>query len=223
MKRILILLLVLATGTFANGSTPQKKAIGEFLRMSRGDTTFCELTGVVSRIRNYERSRLFLTDATGTVFIYGVSDADGNGIPAYDVRKGDTLTLRGWHYVYKGVIEIRNARYVSHKKGPGHDSVPKFDELDKDPVFQGGGLKEFGAWISSHIKRPAGVTATGEVRLKFVIGFNGAVLEPEIVKGLEPALNAEVLRVARKAPKWKPGLVNNKPVRVTYTVNVKID
>ena len=39
-------------------------------------------------------------------------------------------------------------------------------------------------------------------------------------KGVFPSLDAEAVRVVKSSPKWKPGIKNGKPVRVTYTLPV---
>jgi len=198
--------------------TPVKKTVGQFLGMSDSDTTYCELTGVVNRIRNNEKGNLYIDDGTGVVLIYGVEDSEGRRIIALDVRKGDTLTVRGRRTVYDGrVIEMKNALYVSHSEGPDHANVKRKDEIDQDPTFRGKGISKFSDWVSKHLKYPdeaRNAHADGEVIYQFVVGYDGSVQEVQIVKGAHPALNAEVLRVVKKSPKWKPGKVDGHPVRV---------
>ena len=43
---------VCAAAPSASAQAPVKKTVGQFLNMSDSDTTWCELTGVVNRIRN---------------------------------------------------------------------------------------------------------------------------------------------------------------------------
>lgn len=88
-----ILMMVMAAGWAASAVTPAvtavvppavtatpdrpaavKKTVKEFLKMSKRDSTFCELTGVVTKVRSYDRGKLFLDDGTGSVLIYGVVD-----------------------------------------------------------------------------------------------------------------------------------------------------
>lgn len=210
----------------AAGYTPAtKKTVAQFLKMSNRDTTVCELTGVVSRVRNYERGRLFLDDGTGSVLIYNVYDAvNKRHFPETDVREGDTLTVIGKRFVYDGrVIEMKNALYLTHKEGPDHKSVIKRDRLDKEPSFRGKGTEEFSKWVSAHLKYPKAARdayGDGTVIVKFIVGMDGSILEPTIVQGSHKALNEEVIRVLKKAPKWKPGEVDNHPVRVNMTMPV---
>ena len=224
-KRLTVILsAIFCRNGFSAGGSSAKKSVDEFLRMSNTDTTFCELTGVVSRIRNHERSLLFIDDGTGSALIYGLRDAKGQGVLALDIRQGDTLTVWGRRFLYDGrVIEMKNALYVRHSYGPDHDNVPKEDELDREPTFRGKGPQEFSKWVSAHLKYPKEARdaySDGMVLVKFVVGRNGGVQEVEILKGSHPALNEEALRVVRKSPKWKPGMVDGHIVMKEFKLPI---
>ena len=54
----------------------------------------------------------------------------------------------------------------------------------------------------------------------FIVNKDGGIVEPEVIKGVNPSLDKEALRVISGMPKWKPGSQRGKPVRVKYTVPV---
>lgn len=224
MKRLIISIATCAIlAISAAAGTPVRKTVSEFLAMSSSDTTLCELKGVVERVRNYNHGNLYLNDGTGSVLIYGV--INGNlTFPQTDVRQGDTLTVSGRRFVYDGrVIEMKNARYVSHAEGPNHENVGKVDNLDRNPKFKGGNLSDFSKWVSSRLVYPAeaiAACAEGKVLVRFVVGRDGKIYEPSIIESPHPALGAEAVRVISKSPKWTAGMVDNKPVRVSYTMPV---
>jgi len=231
MKRIIfvslcaIVLFVAEAQAGTRYQNPVRKTVAEFLKMADSDTTFCELTGVVTRVRNYRKGNLFIDDGTGNVLIYGVYDAKNHRyFPETDVRTGDTLTVRGRRFVYDGrVIEMKNALYVGHIEGPDHANVKKVDDLDKAPTFKGKGPEAFSKWVTAHLKYPDKARkayADGTVVVSFIVGMDGSVLEPKIVQSVHPAIDAEVLRVIKKAPKWKPGMVDGHSVRVNFTLPV---
>lgn len=197
-------------------------SVKDFLKMSDGDKTYCELKGIVSRIRNHEKGRLFINDGTGDVLIYGFSFPDDNVVRQKDIRKGDTLTVHGTRFVYDNrVIEMKYAKYVCHSQGPDHDKMPTGDELDKAPTFKGKGREAFGAWVISHMKYPKSAAENyidGKIVISFVIGRDGHIYEERILEHGHPLLEEEVLRVLRSAPAWKPGMVDGHPVRVTMTM-----
>ena len=60
------------------------------------------------------------------------------------------------------------------------------------------------------------------VMVKFVVAEDGSITDVEVPKP-EPAkkdLNDEAVRVVKGMPKWKPGTVNNKPVKVKYVIPI---
>ena len=60
----------------------------------------------------------------------------------------------------------------------------------------------------------------GRVLVTFIVNKDGAIVEPEVVKSVNPSLDKEALRVISTMPNWKPGSQRGKPVRVKYTVPV---
>ena len=225
MKRLLSLTLALCCCSFAIAQIP--KTVREFLRMSKKDTSLCQLHGVVDRIRNNVNGNLYLTDGTGEVLIYGVRDGSGQGrrFPELDVRAGDTLTLVGRKSIYDGkVVEMQSGILVAKADGPDHANAgtghakviipPKFKGKDKDA---------FASWVNGHLVYPKEAREQfidGRVMIKFVVGKNGLVQEVEVLKGVHPLLNEEAVRVVKTSPKWTPGKADGVPIRVTYTIPV---
>ncbi len=60
----------------------------------------------------------------------------------------------------------------------------------------------------------------GRVVLKFVVTTDGSVGRVEILKGVDPMLDKEAIRVVRTLPKFKPGKQSGKPVNVWFSVPV---
>ena len=60
----------------------------------------------------------------------------------------------------------------------------------------------------------------GRVLVTFVVNADGQVVEPQVVKGVCPSLDAEALRVVGIMPKWKPGMQKGQAVRVKYTIPI---
>ena len=75
----------------------------------------------------------------------------------------------------------------------------------------------------SNIKYPMISQETGsqgKVIVQFVVDKDGTITNPEVVRGVDPYLDKEAVRVISSMPKWKPGVQNGKKVRVKYTVPV---
>jgi TonB family protein len=97
-----------------------------------------------------------------------------------------------------------------------------YDVVEEMPEFPGGASAMM-MYLAENIKYPTAAQergAQGRVIVKFVIDKNGNVVEPVIVRSVDPDLDKEALRVVRSMPRWKPGMQRNKIVRVKYTVPV---
>lgn len=60
----------------------------------------------------------------------------------------------------------------------------------------------------------------GKVIVQFVVDRDGTISNPKVVRGGDPYLDKEAIRVISSMPKWTPGMQNGKKVRVKYTVPV---
>lgn len=87
-----------------------------------------QLTGVVSGLtagNSTTYGNLTLTDETGSVYVYGVLDTDGQSgnFASLNVENDDTLTIRGIYSLHNSQIEIKDALYISHRKKHIEESV----------------------------------------------------------------------------------------------------
>lgn len=53
-----------------------------------------------------------------------------------------------------------------------------------------------------------------------MVNKDGSIVDAKVLRGVDPYLDKEALRVINSMPKWKPGMQRGKPVRVKYTVPV---
>ena len=227
MKRFLILLFAFVAALPA-GAQGVRKTADEFNKMSRSDTSLVELHGVVSRLKGDQRGVFYLKDETGEAYVYGLVDGRPGlnvSFPQMEVAVGDTLTVVGRRTVYNGTtIEMAGGHLLRKANGPHHaEEVEKAKSPDQWPTFKGQGADAFAAWVTAHLKYPKDAKAAhidGTVKIKFVVGSNGGVQEVEVLQGVFPSLDAEAVRVVRSSPKWKPGIKDGKPCRVTYTLPV---
>lgn len=61
----------------------------------------------------------------------------------------------------------------------------------------------------------------GVVYVNFTVDKQGDVIDVNIVRGVDPSLDNEVMRVLEDAPSWKPGIQKGKPVAVSMAIPVK--
>ena len=98
-----------------------------------------------------------------------------------------------------------------------------FQLVDVQPSFMGGDANAFSMWVAQHLRYPAlakknGVS--GRVMLEFTIMSDGRVANVRVLRGVDPLLDAEAVRVVSSSPRWKPGSIKGEAVNVTYTFPV---
>ncbi len=106
------------------------------------------------------------------------------------------------------------------KSAQAQDDV--FFIVDDMPEFPGGqlALRKFIAREIKYPKEASKKGIQGKVFVNFVVEKDGSVGAVKIVRGVDPSLDKEALRVIQSLPKWAPGKQKGVPVRVSYTVPI---
>lgn len=89
----------------------------------------------------------------------------------------------------------------------------------EDPAEFPGGDRGLYKYISNSVRYPVIAQENGiqgKVYVKFVVNELGNVSNGEILRGVDPSLDKEALRVINSLPKFKPGKQRGKPVKVFY-------
>ncbi|NDV58686.1 energy transducer TonB [Bacteroides sp. 519] len=98
-----------------------------------------------------------------------------------------------------------------------------FEIVEKMPEFPGGQAALM-QYLNKNIKYPTIAQENGtqgRVIIQFVVNRDGSVVDPVVVRSVDPYLDKEALRVISAMPKWNPGQQRGKSVRVKYTVPVQ--
>jgi periplasmic protein TonB len=98
-----------------------------------------------------------------------------------------------------------------------------FTFAEQMPEFPGNG---FTAYLQKNIKYPAmekDAGKQGTVYISFVVEKDGSITNVAAAKEVPgaPGLTREAIRVVSQMPKWSPGMMNGRPVRITITQPVK--
>lgn len=98
--------------------------------------------------------------------------------------------------------------------------------VEKLPEFPGG-MVEFMKWLTRNLRYPDYAQRQqieGRVVVSFIVNTDGTIANPKVEKSAHPLLDSEALRVIRMMPKWKPGIMHEKPCRtmMAIPVNFKI-
>jgi protein TonB len=110
----------------------------------------------------------------------------------------------------------------SETKAVTEDVNKIFMQVEKQPEFPGG-LEAFGRYLGKAIHYPAvdrENNVQGKVICQFVVERDGSLTDIKALRGPSQTEMDEAVRALKASPKWKPGIQNNRPVRVMYTVPV---
>lgn len=98
-----------------------------------------------------------------------------------------------------------------------------YEVVEKMPEFPDGGMSGLMKYLSANIRYPEAAHKAGtqgRVTVQFVVGKDGSIGDVKVIRGVDPTLDAEAIRVISGMPKWKPGTQKGEPVNVKYTVPV---
>jgi TonB family protein len=97
-----------------------------------------------------------------------------------------------------------------------------YEAIDVMPQFPGGD-GALSQYIGNNLRYPTKAMESGiqgKVITRFVVTKSGRVQNVEIVKGVDPALDAEAIKVVKTLPNFVPGEQNGKKVAVWYTLPI---
>lgn len=98
-----------------------------------------------------------------------------------------------------------------------------FEIVEQPPSFPGGEAAMY-EWLSKNINYPVIAQENniqGRVTCQFVVGRNGEIEDVKVVRGVDPSLDKEAVRVIKSMPKWIPGRQGGNAVKVRYTLPVQ--
>jgi protein TonB len=103
------------------------------------------------------------------------------------------------------------------------EEVPFF-LVEEKPTFDGGDANQFSKWVNERLVYPEIAKENGvqgRVTLQFTVEKDGKVTGVKVVRGVDPSLDNEAVRVVSMSPKWKPGKQRDRAVAVRYTFPVQ--
>lgn len=102
------------------------------------------------------------------------------------------------------------------------EAIP-FALVEEKPKFNGGDANEFSKWVNQNLVYPEIAKENGvqgRVTMQFTVNPDGSVKNVKVLRGVDPSLDQEAVRVISMSPKWTPGKQRDRAVKVTYTFPV---
>ena len=103
-----------------------------------------------------------------------------------------------------------------------NDDVKDFTEVAVLPEFTDG-LAGWSKYLTANLKYPELArkeNITGRVIMSFIVEKDGSLSEIKVLRGIGGGADEESVRVLKISPKWRPGLLEGRPVRVAYTMPI---
>ena len=98
-----------------------------------------------------------------------------------------------------------------------------FVVVEENPQFPNGGTAGLLQYLGKNIKYPTIPQENGtqgRVTVQFVVNKDGSIVDVKVIRGVDPYLDKEAVRVISTMPKWIPGKQRGVPVRCKFTVPV---
>lgn len=105
-----------------------------------------------------------------------------------------------------------------HGQSSYSESIEAYDmtTVDVQPTFPGG-MSALYSYINNSRRYPASAYQNGiqgRVLCSFVVNSDGTLSHISVIKGIDPSLDSEAIRIIEEMPRWQAGSIDNKPVPI---------
>ena len=147
-----------------------------------------------------------------------VAESSGQLLPVQSVPK-DSVNRKSKVAVQQ-MDELVVVGYAS--KDSVKDREPVFNVVEQMPSFPGG-MEALMQYLAKNMRYPVEAQKNkvqGGVVVGFIVSKDGDIKKAHILRGVDPELDAEAIRVIESMPRWMPGMQRGKAVAVSYTLPV---
>ena len=146
-----------------------------------------------------------------------VAESSGQLLPVQSVPK-DSVNRKSKVAVQQ-MDELVVVGYAS--KDSVKDREPVFNVVEQMPSFPGG-MEALMQYLAKNMRYPveAQKNKVQGVVVGFIVSKDGDIKKAHILRGVDPELDAEAIRVIESMPRWMPGMQRGKAVAVSYTLPV---
>jgi periplasmic protein TonB len=143
-----------------------------------------------------------------------------DSIKPEDVKQLMTADQAQTEVVNKEVVEV--APQAKEEVQEAEPEQQPFVVVEEMPMFPGGDAALL-KYIAEHTQYPEIAKENniqGKVIVRFCVTPKGGVSQVSVLKGVDPELDKEAIRVVNTLPAFKPGKQGGKPVPVWYMVPI---
>ncbi len=103
------------------------------------------------------------------------------------------------------------------------EEEPAFVFVEEQATFQGGSLETFRMWVQKNLVYPPVAVENGifgRVTVQFAVSSRGEVTDVKILRGVDPSLDKETMRVILASPKWGAAKQGGRAVKQQFVMPV---
>ena len=141
--------------------------------------------------------------------------------------KEEGFTLKEMDFDPNRVIVQKNVNQpnVSQVDDTNDDTIYEFKDLDNWAMYPDGDVQGVLKYVKKKVHYPENLSADikGLIHVSFVVNKDGSLSDITLKKGLDPALDEQVIQAFKGMPKWKPAKRDGKSVRSSYIMAVGVE
>ena len=102
-------------------------------------------------------------------------------------------------------------------------TVGVFITLELQPEYPGG-IAKFHDYIAKNLDlKNITISERKKGIVQFTVERDGSLTDIKVVRSIGPEIDDKIVQLIKKSYRWKPGIQNGRPVKVTYAVPITID
>ena len=140
--------------------------------------------------------------------------------------KDEGFTLKDMDFDPNRIVEQKNVSQptVSQMDDANDDTIYEYKDLDIWAIYPDGDVQGVLKYVKERVHYPENLRADikGLINVSFVVNKDGSLSDITLKKGLDPALDEQVIQAFKGMPKWKPAKKDGKTVRSSYLMAVGV-
>ena len=185
-----------------------------------------ELTGIEPYTGDHRA--FYDKEIPSVLFTTGRYPEHGTGRDSFDIINFEAME-KELEYIYSYAQHLCNGPAPLFRNSSVKENVPAgiyaFGDVDVKPMFLNSPDPSvfMEKWVYEYLKYPKYAAENGiqgRVLVSFVIDEKGNVTDVKVTRGIHTALDDEAVRVISASPKWRPGRMAGKKVKVLMTAAV---
>ncbi|GAA3974166.1 energy transducer TonB [Mucilaginibacter dorajii] len=102
-------------------------------------------------------------------------------------------------------------------------TVGVFITLELQPEYPGG-IAKFHDYIAQNLDlKNIAISGSKKGIVQFTVERDGSLTDVKVERSISPEIDNQVTLLIKKSCRWKPGIQNGRPVKVTYAVPITVD